>query len=95
MPRRQCRYEEQDIHLTPREFDLLHCFVRSPGRIYSRTEPLQHVWRGDLPDDSKVIEVHMANLRSKLRRVGAYGFLRTVRGAGYGLKHETCVSAAD
>lgn len=88
VPRRECRFQESDISLTPREFDLLHCFMRSPGRVFSRADLVSAVWQGSLPESSNVIEVHMANLRTKMRAAGAYGFLRTVRGAGYGLRQE-------
>ena len=36
--------------------------------------------------DSNVLDVHMANLRAKLREAGAYGYLRTVRGVGYAVR---------
>ena len=39
-----------------------------------------------LPEGSNVVDVHMANLRAKLRDLDGYGLLRTVRGVGYALR---------
>ena len=60
--------------------------ARQPGRVYSRLEIGQEIWQGRLPEGSNVVDVHMANLRAKLRDMEGYGLLRTVRGVGYALR---------
>ena len=52
----------------------------------SRKEIETNVWGEDLPPSSNVVDVHIANIRGKLREVGGYGVIRTVRGVGYALK---------
>ena len=54
--------------------------------MYSRKEIETNVWGEDLPPSSNVVDVHIANIRSKLREAGGFGVIRTVRGVGYALK---------
>ncbi|MFC6618339.1 response regulator transcription factor [Deinococcus radiophilus] len=84
--KRLCYFKGQEVRLSPREFDLLTFLARQPGRVYSRAEIEREVWSGDLPSNSNVVDVHMANMRSKLRDLDGYGLIRTVRGIGYALK---------
>ena len=84
--KRLVRYADREVRLSPREFDLLGFLARQPGRVYSREEIERGVWGEDLPANSNVVDVHMANIRAKLRDVDGYGVIRTVRGIGYALK---------
>lgn len=84
--KRLCAYKGNEVRLSPREFDLLTFLARQPGRVYSRAEIEREVWQGELPSNSNVVDVHMANMRSKLREAGGFGLIRTVRGIGYALK---------
>lgn len=84
--KRMCKYAEKEVRLSPREFDLLTFLARQPGRVYTREEIERGVWGEDLPSNSNVVDVHMANIRAKLRDVDGYGVIRTVRGIGYALK---------
>lgn len=84
---RLVRYNEQDILLSPKEFDLLSLLARQAGRVYSRAEIEQEVWHGEpLPNQSNVVDVHIANIRTKFRDFDGYGIIRTVRGIGYALR---------
>jgi two-component system, OmpR family, copper resistance phosphate regulon response regulator CusR len=76
----------RELRLSPKEFELLCCLMQQPGRVYSRHELTQAIWPEGLSDTSNVLDVHMANLRDKLRDVGLHGLLRTVRGVGYALR---------
>jgi two-component system, OmpR family, alkaline phosphatase synthesis response regulator PhoP len=84
--RRQVFWGEGEVRLSPREYDLLAYLASQPGRVYSRKEIETNVWGEDLPPSSNVVDVHIANIRSKLRDAGGYGVIRTVRGIGYALK---------
>ena len=84
--KRLCSYNGQEVRLSPKEFDLLTFLARQPGRVYSRQEIEREVWNGELPSNSNVVDVHMANMRAKLRDLDGYGIIRTVRGIGYALK---------
>ena len=84
--RRQVLWGEEEVKLSPREYELLAYLAGQPGRVYSRKEIETNVWGEDLPPSSNVVDVHIANIRGKLREVGGYGVIRTVRGVGYALK---------
>ena len=84
--RRQAFWGDEEIRLSPREFDLLIYLCSQPGRVYSRQEIEANVWGEELPPSSNVVDVHIANIRSKLREAGGYGVIRTVRGVGYAIK---------
>ena len=84
--RRQLYWDEQEVRLSPREFDLIVYLCGAPGRVYTRQEIEQNVWGEELPPSSNVVDVHIANIRAKLREVGGYGLIRTVRGIGYAIK---------
>ena len=84
--KRLATYKGEELRLSPKEFDLLTFLARQPGRVYSRQEIEREVWNGELPSNSNVVDVHMANMRAKLRDLDGYGIIRTVRGIGYALK---------
>ncbi|GBD40519.1 Transcriptional activator protein CzcR [bacterium HR38] len=84
--RRQVFFGETEVRLSPKEFELLHLLMSRPGRVFPRQEIEEKVWGKSLGRDSNVLDVHVANLRAKLREAGAYGYLRTVRGLGYAVR---------
>lgn len=67
------------IALTATEFDLLAHLLSHPGRVYSREQLLSAVW-GYAGPGSRTVDVHVAQLRSKL---GPASPIQTVRGVGY------------
>ena len=76
---RRVRCDETDVHLTPIEFDLVVYLARTPGRVASRDELLEHVWGYDFPAGGRTIDSHVRSVRRKL---GAE-IIRTVHGVGY------------
>ena len=85
--RRQLYWDKQEVRLSPREFDLLVYLCGAPGRVYTRQEIEQNVWGEELPPSSNVVDVHIANIRAKLREAGGHGLIRTVRGIGSAIKN--------
>jgi DNA-binding response OmpR family regulator len=74
------------LDLTPREFQLLEHFMLHPDDVIRRTELLEKVWDMHFDPESNVVDVHVGNLRRKLREAGYDGLLQTVRGVGFSLK---------
>ncbi|MGB0257996.1 MAG: response regulator transcription factor [Coraliomargarita sp.] len=76
---------EEEIILTPREFDLLAYFMRYQKQVVTRqmlaSEVLRETKRTTSLDN--VIDVHVAHLRKKLDEYGESGLIRTVRGVGF------------
>ena len=69
------------VEVTPSEFRLLSLLAAEPGRVYSRREIVQHLWRSDFVGDERTADFHIANLRRKLGEEA----IETVRGVGYKL----------
>ena len=58
----------REIDLTRTEFDLLAHLVGNPGVVVPREQLMRAVWASDfVPDSTHVVDVHLANLRRKLR----------------------------
>ena len=73
------------LDLTPREFQLLEHFMMHKDDVVRRTELLEKVWDMHFDPESNVVDVHVGNLRRKLREAGYDGIIRTVRGVGFRL----------
>jgi len=80
---REVRRKEQSIDLTSREFNLLELLLRSPGRVYTRTQILEHVWGVDFDPQTNVVDVYIRRLRKKIDLEGTPSLIETVRGVGY------------
>lgn len=81
---RVARLNDEPIHLTRTEFDLLATLMESPDRVCTREMLLQRVW-GEWYGDSHVVEVHMSRLRSKITAAGGPKIGMVVRGVGWRL----------
>jgi DNA-binding response OmpR family regulator len=73
------------VKLTAKEYAVLECLLREPGRVLTRTEIAEHVWSFDVYNQSNVVDVYIRNLRRKLDDPFALKLIHTVRGAGYRL----------
>ncbi|MFC9773318.1 MULTISPECIES: response regulator transcription factor [unclassified Pseudarthrobacter] len=75
-----------EIVLTRTEFDLLAAFIGAPRRVWTKESLLRRVWGDEWATDEHLVEVHIGNLRRKIRSGGSdTQIIRTVRGVGYGL----------
>ena len=73
------------LDLTPKEFQLLEHFMLHPDRVVRRTELLEKVWDMHFDPESNVVDVHVGNLRRKLKDAGQGELIQTVRGVGFRL----------
>lgn len=71
------------IDLTPKEFALLECFMRMPGKVLSRTRILEQVWGYSADPLTNVVDVYIRQLRRKIDDDYEVKLLKTVRGYGY------------
>ncbi len=72
---------EEEVRLTPTEFDLLLCLAATPGAVVSRERLMAEVWGWDGASGTRTVDSHVKGLRAK---VGADA-VRTVHGVGYAL----------
>ncbi|MDF2721514.1 MAG: arlR [Paenibacillus sp.] len=76
----------QTIDLTPREYELLHFFMKHPGAVLSREQILSDVWGYDFAGDTNLVDVYVRYLRQKIDEGFKLKLLQTSRGVGYYLK---------
>ena len=83
---REVRVSGKLIELTPREFDLLYFFARSPGKVFSRLDLLNHVWGYQHDGYEHTVNTHINRLRIKIEVDPAQPrHILTVWGHGYKL----------
>lgn len=84
VPGHQVIRDGQEIALTPIEFDLLVTLASRPRQVFSREELLEQVWGYRKSSDTRLVNVHIQRLRSKVERdPDDPKIIQTVRGIGY------------
>ena len=83
---RTVRRGEQEVLLPPREFTLLAFLMRSPGRVFTRVQLLEHVWGFGFDPQTNLVEVCVGRLRAKIDEPDAPSLIESVRGVGYRFK---------
>jgi DNA-binding response OmpR family regulator len=78
--RHEVTFEGRPVQLTAREFELLSYLVRNRGLVLTRDQILERVWGYSFPADTRTVDVHIRQLRSKL---GDHAPIVTIRGVGY------------
>ncbi|MCT4605663.1 MAG: response regulator transcription factor [Marinisporobacter sp.] len=81
---KQVFLNNEEISLTPKEFDLLYFFAQNPERVFSREQLLNKVWGYDFIGDVRTVDTHIKQIREKLGKDKKY--IHTVWGTGYKLK---------
>jgi two-component system response regulator MtrA len=75
---------DEPINLTPLEFDLLLCLARKPWQVFTREVLLEQVWGYRHAADTRLVNVHVQRLRSKVEHDPEHPeIVVTVRGVGY------------
>lgn len=73
-----------ELELTPTEYQIIKIFMTSPGKAMTRDEILRLVWGDDFLGDSKIVDVNIRRLRSKIETNPAKPkYIETVWGTGY------------
>jgi two-component system copper resistance phosphate regulon response regulator CusR len=77
------------IELTAKEYSLLEYLATHPGRVFSRTMIIEHVWDQSFQGLTNIVDVYVRHLREKVDDAFSVKLLCTVRGVGYSLNDET------
>jgi DNA-binding response OmpR family regulator len=80
---REVTHGKKPIPLAPREFALLEYLMRSPGRVFTRSQILEHVWGCSFDPGTNVVDVCIQRLRTKIDAEKSQSFLEAIRGVGY------------
>ena len=77
------RRQGHRIDLTAKEYSLLEYLLCSPGRVFSRTMILNHVWDQSFEGVTNIVDVYVRYLRKKVDEPYSLKLIHTVRGVGY------------
>lgn len=76
--------DKEELEITPTEYLLMKIFIENPGKAFNRDELLDLVWGYDFMGDSKIVDVNIRRLRSKIEEMPSEPrFIKTVWGTGY------------
>lgn len=85
---REVTCNQHIVELTTREFNLLEYLMRSPGRVFTRTQILEHIWGYDFNPNTNVVDVCVQRIRKKIDSIGGAGWIESIRGVGYRFREE-------
>jgi two-component system, OmpR family, alkaline phosphatase synthesis response regulator PhoP len=81
-----CRYDQENIPLTLKEFNLVKLLMENVNKTLSRETIFGHVWGFDFLGETRTLDVHIKEVRQKLAKAGMNpDLIQTVRGVGYKL----------
>jgi len=75
-------YHGTELHMPPKEIELLHFLASSPNQVFSREQLVREIWGADYAGDSRTVDVHIKRLRRKLSGTDSWS-IATVWGVGY------------
>ena len=76
---------EEEVSLSPTEYSLLRYLLMNQGRVLSKAQILDHVWKYDFGGDGGVVETYIGYLRRKVDHVEPK-LIHTIRGVGYTIR---------
>jgi two-component system OmpR family response regulator len=85
---REVKRGGQSVEMTAREFALLTCLMRSPGRTFTRAQICEQVWNYHFDPGTNLVDVYVQHLRKKLGREDGPPIIETVRSVGYRIPQE-------
>ena len=78
-------FEGSPVKLTLKELQLLELFLKNPQKTFTKANLYETVWEDTYYYEDNTVNVHMSNLRSKLKKATGQEFIETVWGIGYKL----------
>ena len=82
---RSLEVDGQDVPLTRTEFNILELLASHPRRVFTKQELFERVWGEPYATEDSTVNVHISNVRHKLRPTGTDGYIQTVWGLGFKL----------
>ena len=77
------------VALTRIEFNILQAMIEHPRRVFSKQELFERAWGEPYTVDDNTVNVHVSNIRAKLKASGTDGYIKTVWGMGFKLQHDS------
>ena len=82
---REMRAEGEPVELTRHEFLIIELLIRNPKRVFTKQMIYEYAWGEEYLAEDKTINVHISNIRSKLKKSGTDSYIQTVWGMGFKL----------
>ncbi|MDP4145034.1 MAG: response regulator transcription factor [Bacillota bacterium] len=84
----EVKYNDQQIKLTPHEFDILHLLAKNRGRVFSIKQLYEAVWQEPYCEFDRTVTVHIRRLRQKIEPNDQNPqYIKTVWGVGYKIEN--------
>ena len=84
--KREVHVKDTLVHLTKKEFDLLHYMLKNKNIVLDRGTILNRIWGYDFSGETNAVDVYVRHLRAKIEEPFGIKILYTVRGVGYAIK---------
>ena len=81
----QVTVKGEDIGLTRQEFRILELFLKYPGKVFSKREIYEYAWNDVYIGEDKTINVHISNIRTKIKKISEDEYIDTIWGVGFRL----------
>ncbi|MDO5715589.1 MAG: response regulator transcription factor [Tissierellia bacterium] len=75
-----------ELKLTPIEMEILKTLLENPNKIFTKENLYRSAWKEDYFYEADTINVHISNLRNKLKKIDPEDYIETIWGMGYRLK---------
>lgn len=75
----------EPVELTRHEFLILELLIRNPRRVFTKQMIYEYAWGEEYLAEDKTLNVHISNIRSKLKKSGTDNYIQTVWGIGFKL----------
>ncbi|GFO84089.1 response regulator transcription factor [Anaerostipes butyraticus] len=83
----QIEIQGQELpRVTKQEFAILELLLRNPKKVFSKEEIFEYAWDEVYMGETKTLDVHISNIRKKIKQVTDEGYIETVWGIGYRLQ---------
>jgi DNA-binding response OmpR family regulator len=84
---RKVLVKKEEIHLTPKEYDLLYLLAQNPEQVFPRESLLEKIWGYDYFGDTRTVDMHVQRIRKKIGdHSSSPKYLQTVFGVGYKIR---------
>lgn len=79
---------ENVISLTASEFDILFFLLKHPNQVYTKDQLFHEIWKTDYLGEDNTINVHISNIRKKIKEYDDASYIKTVWGIGFKLEND-------
>ena len=84
---KRVEYEGKEIVLTAKELKILELLMTNPNKTFTKAGLYESVWNDEYYYEDNIINVHVSNLRNKLKKITGRDYIETVWGIGYRLNN--------